>query len=619
MRILVHIEPLVMHGRPFHYWAWLARAAAFARALSGRGHTFRFLLNQALAEGATAPFDPARARDPDNGQGLAPEWIVPVLQEEVRRHFDAPNVAILDGFHHERWPASQVAAAGATLRGRLAGFAPDVILTYTPAPHLASAFPDALMLHTENGMFSRAPFPPTQYFDPLGLYARSVPGAHARELLARTATQAERAWLDRLRATYRAWLTAASPFHGLERALRRRHARLALLPLQFGGEAGFELNGPFRNQGEFLFHVLERLPHGVGLMVTEHPTAHWLGDVIDRETRAWVRARWPQVMFVDHASAAHGSQMVMLHVDDVIGYSSSLALQAMFWQKPLFAVGSGLPLLFATAAGVEHIDPARPLGDVADRDGAVAWLMRHYFVPETLCLNDGDWIERFLATSLERHAAGSIGLDFFEPVADEATLTALHTPPQLSPMRGPIDPDLLKDGAFEQWKGAPTSERLRHWTLIAGEANSALVSRGDATDGPCDASGTSIGYARIERSGAGTHPTLLLQRIPDLDVLSGTWVTLGFWARGTPRARLCVYFYQQFAHPDGPRHGTAATSIELEETWRHDRYTVTLPEAPAEPRGAGHHTEVVFLLEAAPGESRLELAAVTLDPGQVDF
>ena len=111
----------------------------------------------------------------------------------------------------------------------------------------------------------------------------------------------------------------------------------------------------------------------------------------------------------------------------------------------------------------------------------------------------------------------------------------------------------------------------------------------------------------------------MLQRIPDLDVLSGTWVTLGLWARGTPGARLCVYFYQQFVHPDGPRQGTAATSIELEETWRHHRYTVTLPEAPPEPRGAGHHTEVVFLLEAAPGESRLELAGVTLDPGQVDF
>ncbi len=388
MRILVHIEPLVMHGRPFHYWAWLGRAAALARTIAPRGHAFRFVLNEALAERALAPFEGSRTGGPQSGQGLPAEWVVRVRQDEVRRHFNAPNLAILDGFHHGRWPAEKVAAAGHALRERLDGFVPEVILTYTPAPHLAAAFPGALVLHTENGMFSRAPFPATQYFDPLGLYARSVPGAHARELLARKATDADRAWLDGLRAAYRAWLLAASPFHGLEQALRRRFRRLALLPLQFGGEAGFDLNGPFRNQGEFLFHVLERLPEGMGLVVTEHPTAHWLGDAIDPETRAWVRTRWPQVAWVDPAIAAHGSQMVMLHVDDVIGYSSSLALQAMFWQKPLVSVGWGLPRTFATAEGVDQLDPARPRDARVDHDGAVAWLMRHYFVPEALCLHD---------------------------------------------------------------------------------------------------------------------------------------------------------------------------------------------------------------------------------------
>ncbi len=376
MRVLFHVEPLVMHGRPFHYWAWLDRAAAMARALASRGHAYRFLLNEALAARAVAPFDAARAGDPARGQGLPPECVVRVRQDDVRRHFDAPNVAILDGLHHGRWPAEKVAACGQTLRGLLGDFVPEVIVTYTPAPHLKAAFPGALVLHTENGMFSRATFPPTQYFDPLGLYARSALGTHARELLARRASPDERLWLDALRGAYREWLLAASPFHGLEESLRRRWARVALLPLQFGGEAGFDLNGPFRNQGEYLLHVLERLPDGVALVVTEHATASWLGDAIDAETRAWVRERWPQVAWVDAGAVAHGSQMLLLHVDDVIGLSSSLGLQALFWQKPLYVVGSSHLRPYAVAAGVEHIDPARPRGDVADRDGAVAWRSR---------------------------------------------------------------------------------------------------------------------------------------------------------------------------------------------------------------------------------------------------
>src|SRR5439155_22912824 len=101
---------------------------------------------------------------------------------------------------------------------------------------------------------------------------RSGPATAAASLRARTPAAEEAAflggWRERLREQHR----AATPFAALERSLRERHASLALLPLQFGGEAGFDLNGPFRTQGEYLLHVLERMPAEVGVIVTEHPT-----------------------------------------------------------------------------------------------------------------------------------------------------------------------------------------------------------------------------------------------------------------------------------------------------------------------------------------------------------
>jgi hypothetical protein len=618
MRVLFHVEPLVMHSRPFHYWAWLGRAAAMARALerTGRGHGFRFLLNAALAERAVAPAG-GREGGPAAGHGLPAEWVVALRQDEVRRHFNAPNIAILDGFHRGAWPAEKVTACGHAVRERLGGFVPDVVVTFTPAPHLAAAFPGALVLHAENGMFSRHPFPGTQYLDPLGVYARSVPGVHGRELAARRATPEERAWLDGVREAHRAWLTAASPFHALERSMRRRFRRLALLPLQFGGEAGFDLNGPFRNQGEYLLHVLERLPGGLGLIVTEHATARWLGDALDDETRAWVRERWPQVTWVEPHVAPHASQALVLHVDDVIGLSSSVGLQALYWRKPLVTVGWSHLRAFAAAEGVEHLDAARVNGG-ADRDGAVAWLLRHYFVPEVLCLHDGAWLGGFLARALERHAAGVRGLGFFDPVADDPTLARLYAPPAPPVPPREVDPAVLLNGGFDRWRpGNEGREQPLHWVVVSPPAAAGTVSRGDPGDGPREPGGDTLACVCLERTAAGEQPTLLLQRVPDLDRLAGALVTLEFWARGAPGTTLAVWLYQQFGVPDGPPQGTPARTFVLDGTWRLLAYTARVPEAPESPRGAAHHTEVVFALPPG-GPSRVELAGVTLGPGRLD-
>ncbi|MDM7915885.1 MAG: hypothetical protein QUU85_11585, partial [Candidatus Eisenbacteria bacterium] len=452
MRLLLYVEPLIMHNRPLHYWAWLDRAAAIGHALraTGGGHEIRLVTNEALAGRAVAPPGPGNEVNRRKHEGLPPEWVVPLSESLLRRHFDAPNVAILEGLHHGRWPAERVQACGQDLRAALSGFEPDVILTFTPSDHLASAFPGALVLHSEFGFFSRHPFPVTHYFDPLGLYARSTLGVHAEALLARRPDAREHAWLDGLREELRAWLLAASPFGGLEMELRRRFRRVVLLPLQFGGEAGFDVNGPFRNQAEYLFHVLERLPDSVGLIVTEHPSARLLGDSFDDETREHLRSRWPQAVFVDPSVVLHGSQMLLLHADAVICLSSSLGLQALFWRKPLVSPGWSHLAPYASVHSLADLDPGRDLDPIADRDGVVGWMVRHYFIPEPLCLNDPEWLERFLRVSLDRHAAGRLGLDFYDPIAGDDAIRGFYRAPAPAALRSTVRADILRNGRFEQ-------------------------------------------------------------------------------------------------------------------------------------------------------------------------
>ena len=201
MRVLFFIEPLVMHSRPFHYWAWLHFLANIFRTFTKArmGYDFRFVMNEALVLRAVAPYDSAPQNPARRGQGLSQAQVVGLPQKAIREIFDTSNIAILEGLVAGQWASEQVARYGELVASRLGDFVPDVIITWTPVPFLSHAFPDSLVLATECGPFSRAPYPITTFLDPHGLWAKSIPCVAAPELLQRTANEEERRFLEGIR------------------------------------------------------------------------------------------------------------------------------------------------------------------------------------------------------------------------------------------------------------------------------------------------------------------------------------------------------------------------------------------------------------------------------------
>lgn len=609
MRILFHIEPLHFHNRPFHYWAWLGRAAAMGQRLASRGWDVRWLMNAALAVRATAGEPARRGRPASQGHGLPRERLVLMHQEELRQPFGCSNMEILQGLQHGRWPDSTVRSYGERLRERLAGFSPDVIVTWTPADHLRAVFPDALVLHTENGMFSRAPYPAFQFFDPHGLYGRSLLATHADTLRSCMPSGEQRAWLASFRARAREHHAADSMFHSLVAGLRERYRRVALLPLQFGGEAGFELNAPFRNQGEYLWHVLERLPADVALLVTEHPIAHWVGDVIDEETREYLAAAAPQARFIPLSAAMHGGQVLLHHSDAVISVSSSLGLQALCFERTL--VSPGWSHLRAWA----HSDDPAHVGDDAaapDLDGAMAWLLQHYFVRDARCLEDAEWLDGFLRRFHARWQSGMRGLECFEPCEPVAALesemlAALPAPRKAKSLTGMR----VRNGDFAESSGAGVPAG---WHLQPGRRAEV---RCEAVAGDALPPGAPIRAARLSRRQVGETPTLLLQRVPDATALAGAAITVDLWARGPLGASLSVYLYQQPGRGGAEPQGTPPRAFELESTWRPLSYTARVPDVDVARLGDGHHTELVLMLPPDVAGD-VEVTDVRLSPARFD-
>jgi len=579
------------------------------------GHEMRLATNHALAQRALAPFN-----QDDKATSVASfkaQELVVLEQEAIRRIFRVPNVDILVGLHRGQFSLAQVEAYAAYIVARLDGFEPDVILSLSPVPFLRSAFPNALTLSNETGAFSRAPYEMSMFFDPGGMWDQSVLARCAGELFDRPAPQDEREFLTTFRDHFRPHLERATPFAELERDLRSRYRRLALLPLQFGGEAGFDANGPFRNQGEYLFHVLEELPEGVALIAVEHPTAHWIGDVIDAETRDYLAAAYPQLTFVDFRMFDNAGQLLIQHVDYVIALSTSLGLQAMFWGKPLVSVQNGYLRAFASIHGVAGI----PVDDaqVTSRpciDNALAWMLTHYFVPARLAAN-GQFMQAFLERSLERSQKKELGLGFFSRIAANEGLRELLCPWRALPRRLEAN---VQNGGFDVWSSGPgpfgsMKETADAWHLVDFAAGDAQVSRQPCAlplPGRADAREPKWA-ARLERSRGARALTLFLQRVPDVDQLAGAVARLSFWARSATSSSILCYFYQQFQSGNAGR-GTDGRTYRLTPEWRPYVYTVEVPRSPDRTRGPNHHTEIVFAIPAEEAAAMFELADVMLGP-----
>ncbi len=603
MRVLFFVEPLVMHGRPFHYWAWLGIFAEMRAALHAVGWEARFVVNEALATRALAPLG-SGALYAQRGHGLPPEEVVILPQTTIRQLFEAPNVAILERMTRGDDEA-RTAAYGALVREALGAFEPDVMMSLTPAPQLKRAYPRALLLATETAAYSRAPFPMSVFFDPCGFWADSVPAREAAALRARAPSPDEVALTATLRRRFGAFFEATTPFADLERELRAQYPRLGFLPLQFGGESGFDLNAPFRNQGEYLFHVLEQLPRDVGLMVVEHPTAHFIGDVIDEETQAFLRARYPHVRFIDFRSADSAGQYLIHHADFVISVSSSLAIQAMLFGRPVVSVGRSHLARWAEIQGIESLPAtSEPIGADPTLEPLLAWLVAHYFVPMEL-VRDPEWLNAFLLRAVERAKGERLGLDFFDPVASPERLTKIL----FRDLDGPTFSAKLQNGDFKQWSrgGGPFSpggDAPDGWSLLDHGGVVSLSHR--------VAADTSAASVVIERAKPGAGPTLFLQRVPSLHRSAGRLARLRFKARSAQPTTLLHYLYLQIA--DGQDcYGSAARPFAIEREWRAFEHVARVPSLGDRKPGPGAHLEVVFSLPPELGAVSIELSEVSLE------
>ncbi|NTV52306.1 MAG: hypothetical protein HGA76_04745, partial [Candidatus Firestonebacteria bacterium] len=352
MKILFWIEPVIEMERPFGKQGWADYFSyKLIRALqnSVRAHEVEcyFAINEAIHQVF---------------EELPKIPRIVFTQNELLKPFKDYLEAGIAWFNGT-YTTAQLTYYQNLVREKLGGVVPDVIITFSPAPFLQTAFPRACLLYHEYSLFSRAPFPETWYFDPVGMNGSAYMTKYHDAIFSRLVlTPVQERRVDEFKRQCRELLTAKDPFREVMAAHQSRFKQMALLPLMVSGTYTFDAYFPYKNQFQFLTDILDKLPGAIGLVVTTHPDY----DILDDYKLTYLRRKYPNFIYEPSFSEYYASsQFLIRYVDIVINATSTIGLHTLVWDKKLICLTPRYFGFLGDAATVEDLPAVleQPLRD----------------------------------------------------------------------------------------------------------------------------------------------------------------------------------------------------------------------------------------------------------------
>ena len=265
--------------------------------------------------------------------------IYKIEQKELKKNFNNYHDASLAWFNQE-YTDEHVKTMSKVIKKTLGNYIPDVIIVYeSSAPFFKKIFPKTLILNNMLGIFSREPFPEMSILEPVGIYKNSFINTRLSSKLSKfNLDKDEKKALSEVQEKYKQVILEQTPF---DYQIRNGFSKVILLPLQVSKYFAYSANLPSKlnieNQYDLMISILNSLPSNIGIIVTEHGAEN---NVITTSNYSSLKEQYPNLIIIqDIKQLKWGSQYLLPYVDAVISVSSSVALQAFFWNKTVISYG----------------------------------------------------------------------------------------------------------------------------------------------------------------------------------------------------------------------------------------------------------------------------------------
>jgi len=299
-------------------------------------------------------------------------------------------------------------------------FKPDIIFTVFRVPFLEKLFKNTLILGSSVGIISRSPYPHTSSYviGDLGRsfdcytskYWNSIKNRHQLSFI-------NKKLLEEFKIKIRKILDKNNPYKELLRKYRKDYKYLYLLPLGVPFDMYLAKQGTYRSSLHFLLDVLDNTPDYIGIIVTTHPRyLNYLDEEMICSLKKIYKNFLNDPIFIKYLSA---SQFLLPEVDGVISMATSVALQAMIFDKKIIALSETFLDFIRDASSFEEF--AKILDKPAtNKDDLLFWYLTRY-CPTAKYYLDSEWLDTFLMRSLEKFKKKDFA-DFYELIDEPSVI-----------------------------------------------------------------------------------------------------------------------------------------------------------------------------------------------------
>lgn len=251
----------------------------------------------------------------------------------------------------------------------------DLIICSSPDPFFYRFHPATLVLSNEVGIFSRPPFPFTQYFDPEGFFSNSLSGKISK-LSASIVFDCFKGWPDQLGVTISENVKARFNFQKYH--IDGKGKKKILFP-------GFNPSGihmryetRFKGELECLTNLHQSTSNTHHIFYTARPNSAFSSEIANYINR------YPNdITLIDISSLPHEqSTFILGEIDAVYTVNSTLGYQAALFGKDLYVPKESSLKFIATHLIDEEENSVTPFPSLhlSSRGSILSWLLSNYFL-----------------------------------------------------------------------------------------------------------------------------------------------------------------------------------------------------------------------------------------------
>lgn len=298
------------------------------------------------------------------------------------------------------------------MKNILPNFTPDVVIDFQIHNDLLKqAYPNALHMLVENGIFSRPPFCRALRYEPIH-FLNGFLNKYEQEIRNYPITEAQKSDVQKFKKQLAALIDKHNSKKQILKKLKSKYRYLILCPIPTDN---MYKETKYDDQYMYLLDVLNKIPSDIGLIITFHD---YSGSQLNAGIIKTLQQKYDNLIYfpVKDNSCVSQSLDFFGYCDAIINMHTMTGTQAMLWDLKVISTDRRYSKWFCDKQGLDNLEEflAAPK---RDNSNMIYWYFTHFSVFD-YSMPKPNWYYNFFKNKYDNYKKNGITFEFFEQIED---------------------------------------------------------------------------------------------------------------------------------------------------------------------------------------------------------